>query len=91
MRHATVLVVEQDRRTALALQRQLAALGYEVCGLLHDAAQAAGRADELRPDVVLMDLGLAQGPEGIELAQRMRASSEFPPDLRDEPPPRSRP
>jgi diguanylate cyclase (GGDEF)-like protein/PAS domain S-box-containing protein len=74
MRHATVLVVDQDRRTALALQRQLAALGYEVCGPLNGAAQAAAQARELRADVVLMDLGLAQGSEGIEYAQRLRAS-----------------
>ena len=77
MRHATVLVVEQDRRTALALQRQLPALGDEVCGLFNDTAQAASRLDELRADVVLLDLGLAQVPEGIEFAQRLRASPKL--------------
>jgi diguanylate cyclase (GGDEF)-like protein/PAS domain S-box-containing protein len=74
MRHAAVLVVEQDRRTALALQRQLTALGYDVCGSLNDAAQAAARARELRAEVVLMDLALAQGPEGIQYTQHLRAS-----------------
>jgi diguanylate cyclase (GGDEF)-like protein/PAS domain S-box-containing protein len=76
MRHATVLVVQQDRKIALALQRQLAALGYEVCGSLNDSAEVATHTRDLHPDIVLMDLGLAQGPEGIESAQHMRASSD---------------
>ena len=76
MRHATVLVVQQDRKSTLALERQLAALGYEFCGSLNDSSEAAARARDLHPDIVLMDLGLAQGPEGIERAQGMRAASD---------------
>jgi diguanylate cyclase (GGDEF)-like protein/PAS domain S-box-containing protein len=76
MRHATVLVVQQDRRSALALGRQLAALGYELCPPSHDPSEAEAHARDLHPDVVLMDLGLAQGPEGIERARRMRTASD---------------
>ena len=74
MRNANVLVVQQARRRALALERRLAALGYEVCAAVSDSGDAAAKARALRPDLVLMDLALAHGDEGSDHAQRMRAT-----------------
>jgi diguanylate cyclase (GGDEF)-like protein/PAS domain S-box-containing protein len=74
MRQATVLVVEQDRRTAAALRRQLIALGYEVGAPCRDPAHATAQIDEQRPDLLLMDLALARGLEGSGLVRRLRTA-----------------
>src|SRR5262245_44709712 len=74
MRNATVLVVQPARRTALALERRLAALGHEVCAVLSDAAEVAAKACTLHPDIILMDPALARGEEGIERARRARST-----------------
>ena len=76
MRQATVLVVEQDRRTALVLRRQLIELECEVGAVLRDIAQAAARANELRPALILLDLALVQGQAAIELARDLRTASD---------------
>src|SRR5262245_3891987 len=75
MRHATVLIVEADRRTAAALRRQLTELQYQVGAVLCDIAQIAARNAELRPDLICIDLALVEGDEGIDLARRLCAGS----------------
>jgi len=75
VRHATVVIVEPDRRTALTLQRQLTELQHEVGAVLRGVEAAAPRVEELRSDLVLIDLALVQGREGIDLAQRLHTAS----------------
>ncbi len=68
----SVLVVEDDERTRAFLCEQLAADGYRVAGA---AGVGEGlRAIEVRgPDLVLLDLALADG-HGLELLDRVRAA-----------------
>ncbi len=64
----SVLVVEDEFLVSLTLKVQLEALGCRVLGTARDADTAVRQAQELRPDVVLMDIGLA-GSSGVEATQ----------------------
>jgi len=60
-----VLVVEDEFVVLLTLKVQLAAIGCEVVGTAREADAAVDLARTLRPDIVLMDLGLP-GKDGAE-------------------------
>ena len=71
-----VLVVEDDARFALFLDRALSGAGYRV--ERRDAGPDALQAfDAMRPDLVLLDLVLP-GLSGLEVARRLRARSDVP-------------
>jgi CheY-like chemotaxis protein/two-component sensor histidine kinase len=65
-----VLVVEDNRDAAESIARVLELWGHEV-GLAFDGFAALEVAEQLRPDVVLCDLGLP-GMDGYVLARRLR-------------------
>jgi len=67
-----VLVVEDEFIVSLTLKVQLEAMGCRVVGTVRDAAAAVRQAQELRPDVVLMDIGLSGG-DGVEATQAIVA------------------
>lgn len=63
-----VLVVEDEAVVALDIADGLKGLGYEVVGVVDEAQQAMKKAQELRPDVVLMDVMLKGPMDGIAAA-----------------------
>jgi len=67
-----LLIVEDERIAAAALEHQLARAGYEVVGNVGKADAAVTAAVEQAPDVVLMDINLGAGPDGIEAARQIR-------------------
>jgi len=66
-----VLIVEDEAITALDLATELAGMGYRVCGVVDTAEAAVGAAVRERPAVVLMDIRLANGGDGVDTAQRI--------------------
>ncbi len=75
---ANILVVEDQRAVAGALRMRLRGLGYDVVGIAKDGNEAIERARELRPDLILMDIRLGDGIDGIEAAHRIRAQYDIP-------------
>jgi diguanylate cyclase (GGDEF)-like protein/PAS domain S-box-containing protein len=74
MRQTTVMVIEQERRTAIRLERQLRELGYAVAGPL--ASVELGLASAVQePDIVLVDLRLARGVGGRGALRRLQERS----------------
>lgn len=67
-----VLIVENESLVGCDLAATLSALGYEVAGVCRSGEEALPMADDLRPDVVLMDVQLAGQLDGIETARRMQ-------------------
>jgi two-component system, response regulator PdtaR len=67
-----VLLVEDEILTALDIEYLVQQLGYEVCGIAASAPEAVQAADDLRPDLVLMDIRLARGTDGIQAAGEIR-------------------
>lgn len=73
-RQLRVLVVEDELLIAWELSDMLARLGHEVCGLAVDTGEALALATEHRPDLVLMDVMLRRGDDGITAAAAIQAA-----------------
>jgi signal transduction histidine kinase/ActR/RegA family two-component response regulator len=67
-----ILVVDDNRDAAESLAMLLELSGYAT-RVVHDGLAALTAAEEMRPDVILLDLGLPR-LDGIEVARRLRAS-----------------
>ena len=67
-----ILIVEDGIIVAMSMRRNLQAGGYDVCGLAVTGEEAVQDAAEHQPDVVLMDIHLPGGMDGIEAAQMIR-------------------
>jgi len=70
-------VVEDEFVIAMAFSQQLEHLGYEVVGTARNGAEGVAEAIRLRPDVVLMDIGLP-GMDGIEACRKIMAVCPLP-------------
>ncbi|MBL0091952.1 MAG: response regulator transcription factor [Piscinibacter sp.] len=72
MNDCKVLLVDDHPLVREGLRARLSGVaGIEVVGEAGDAAQAFEQVDRLRPDLVLMDVGMKQ-VNGIELTTRLR-------------------
>jgi PAS domain S-box-containing protein len=78
MTHARVLVVEDDAIVADYLDRTLRDIGYEVAAVVATGRDALECALRQRPDVVLMDIRLRGGMDGVQAAEAIRARSDLP-------------
>ena len=70
-----ILVVDDNVDLSRALTTLLSRFGYEARGV-HDGHSAIETARTLKPDVVLLDLGLP-GMDGYEVARRLRWEEGF--------------
>ena len=68
-------MVDDNIDAAESLADLLRLFGHEV-HVLHDGPTGLAAARSLRPDLVLLDLGLP-GMDGFEVARRLRAEPEF--------------
>ncbi len=73
-----VLVVEDERTSALLVQRDLRKLGYGIAAIAMTGEEAIRLAREKRPDLVLMDIGLEGELDGIDAAIRICAERTVP-------------
>jgi len=73
-----ILVVEDQRAVAGALQMRLRGLGYAVMAIAKNGPEAIEKATELRPDLILMDIKLGEGMDGIEAAHQIRTNLDIP-------------
>ncbi len=78
MTAAAVLVVEDERIISKAIEKRLKALGYAVAGTAATGEEAVRKAVELRPDLILMDINLGDGMDGVEAAGRIRRALDTP-------------
>ena len=64
---SSVLVIDDDPKFRGIARRMLAAFGLDVAGEAESAAAAISAAERLRPDAMLVDVGLPDR-DGVELA-----------------------
>ena len=70
--HRRALIVEDEPLFAMGLIVDMQALGFDTCDVAATAQDAFLQAMEDPPDIVLMDVNLEGGREGIEAARWLR-------------------
>ncbi len=78
MSETKILVVEDESITARNIQNQLKGLGYRVPGVASSGEEAIQKAEEMRPDLVLMDIKLKGNMDGIQAAEQIQTSFDIP-------------
>jgi DNA-binding response OmpR family regulator len=66
-----ILIVEDDRITAFSIQTILKDDNFNVVGIGLNGEHGIELAKNLKPDIVLMDINLGKGIDGIETAKRI--------------------
>jgi CheY-like chemotaxis protein len=77
-RPCRILIVEDDALIAFDLRQTVEELGGAVVGQASRTVDAIGLAAKHRPDVVLMDIRLGDGSDGIDAARGIRRLQEVP-------------
>ena len=72
------LIVEDETLFAMSLSVDMQALGFANCDLAATGQDAFLKAMEDLPDIVLMDVNLEGGREGIEAARWLREVCDIP-------------
>lgn len=78
MAYAQILIVEDEEFEAMLIQDALKRLGYEIAGIASSGEEAVKKAEELRPDLVLMDIVLKGKMDGIEAANQIHKCCDIP-------------
>jgi two-component system cell cycle sensor histidine kinase/response regulator CckA len=78
MTRARILIVEDERIVARDIENRLTRLGYEVVGAARRGEDAVGMAEQLRPNLVLMDIRLEGALDGVAAAQEIRTRWQLP-------------
>ncbi len=78
MSKAKILVVEDEIIIARDVQRSLENLGYVVPAIVSSGEEAIRKADETRPDLVLMGIMLKGEMNGVRAAEQIRARFDIP-------------
>ena len=61
-----ILIAEDERITTADLRVRLTGFGYSVVASVASGEEAVERADELRPDIAIMDVRLRGRMDGVE-------------------------
>ncbi len=78
MEASRILIVEDERITSDHLRRLLKRLGYDVVGIASNGSEAIARLTEVRPDLLLVDIGLPGNLDGVQIAQLAREDHDIP-------------
>jgi DNA-binding response OmpR family regulator len=73
-----LIVAEDDPLIAWAVRVGLVDQGYEVCGWADSAPEAVRLAELHRPDVAVVDFGLADGSDGMAAAREISSRLGIP-------------
>lgn len=75
---AKVLIAEDDTIVALDLQGMVMRLGYDVVQIVYSGQTVVASALRFRPDIVLIDLGLAGTPDAVDIAREINGKLDIP-------------
>ncbi len=71
-----VLIVEDDLSIADLLQHELEAAGYCVSGIARTTREAEDSAEQHEPDFAIIDIRLANGDLGTDVACNLRKTTK---------------
>jgi PAS domain S-box-containing protein len=72
MEKTRILIVEDEAIIAMEIESQLHGLGYQVTSIVDTGEKAIKKAEEDRPDIILMDIRIKGEMDGIDAAEEIR-------------------
>ena len=75
---ARILVVEDEKIVARDIKNRLRNLGYTVPAIVSSGEEAIQKAEEIRPDLVLMDIVLKGKIDGVKAAKEIYTRFDIP-------------
>jgi PAS domain S-box-containing protein len=78
MKKPKVLIVDDETLVALDLANIATRYGYELAGSCISGEEAIRLSEELKPDVVLMDIFLTGSIDGIDAAKQIKTKLDIP-------------
>lgn len=78
MAYPKILIVEDDKTSSIMLKQMLEKHGYEIISSTDSGEEAIKIAGKLKPDLILMDIGLAGDKDGIETADEIFKNYTIP-------------
>ena len=73
-----IMIVEDEPIIAQEISMVIEDLGYETCALVMHASQVEEAYEKHKPDLLLMDINLGHGPDGISLAGNLMKIRKTP-------------
>ncbi len=73
-----IYIVEDEPLIADTIVLALSKEGYDVCGITDNAKEALYDIDDLKPDLILLDINISGGIDGIELAKKINTKFHIP-------------
>ncbi|WP_051327793.1 response regulator [Desulfatirhabdium butyrativorans] len=73
-----LMIVDDEAIIATQLEEILTTMGYAVVGIATGGKEAVSMALDCKPDLILMDIKLPDGTDGIEAATMIRESRPIP-------------
>ncbi len=75
---AKIVIVEDEGIEAMDIQHRLISLGYASPEMVFSGEEAIRKTEEIRPDLVLMDIMLPGEIDGVAAAEQIRARFDIP-------------
>lgn len=73
-----ILIVEDDIVTAFECKKRINEFGYDVAGIIDNGEDAIKSIQKLKPDLILMDIGLNGKLDGIETSIKISRTHKIP-------------
>ncbi len=73
-----IFIVEDEALVAREIRARLTTMGYRVVGVAHSYDQALSRIQDVKPDLLLVDIRLQTEQEGIDVARDIVAERDIP-------------
>ena len=74
----SILIVEDDGIIAFGLQSYLSSLNYIVLGIAKDGETAIEMTQNLKPDLIIMDIIIQGNINGVETCKNIKSFSSVP-------------
>lgn len=78
MPNHSLFIVEDEVLIAMDLATRLEQLGHEILGIAHSADEARQQLSSLNPDLILLDIQLGDGADGVTLAHELNRTTKRP-------------
>lgn len=78
MANINIMIVEDERITAEDMKKALNSVGFNVPAIVTSGEEAVKVSEELKPDLVLMDIKLEGKLDGIQAAEKIRSKLGIP-------------